>query len=65
MNRLSKFEERGAYGEGPGRVAYALVTDRLPEPAPRMEWCLVSPFSVADEILANPRMKGSFQRRAC
>jgi hypothetical protein len=31
MNRLQKFIEQGAYGEKPGRIAYAFGPSNVPE----------------------------------
>jgi len=38
MNRLQKFVERGAFGEGPGRTAYVLNPMKLPDPSRGFEW---------------------------
>jgi hypothetical protein len=61
MNRLQKFVERGAYGEGPGRHAYVLQSSALPMPSEGMEWRQVEKFSAADEVLENPRLKAVFK----
>jgi hypothetical protein len=67
MNRLQKFVEQGAYGERPGRTAYALGQGNLPEHCKGMEWTPVSSFSAADEVLAEPGLgdptRGSSARR--
>jgi hypothetical protein len=61
MNRLRKFVERGAYGEGSGRVAYVLKTASLSEAATGMDWHVVETFSAADELLDNPGLKDVFK----
>jgi hypothetical protein len=61
MKRLQKFVERGAYGEGPLRTAYALDVDTLPEPAEGKHWHLVDAFSAADEVLNDPALKAIFK----
>jgi hypothetical protein len=61
MNRLQKFVERGAYGEGPGRHAYALQASALPMPSEGMEWHPVQKFSAADEVFENPELKAVFK----
>jgi hypothetical protein len=59
MNRLQKFVERGAYGEGPGRHAYVLQSSELPVPSEGMEWRRVEKFSAADEVFENPGLKAA------
>lgn len=61
MNRLQKFVERGAYGEGPGRHAYVLQSIALPVPSGGMEWHPVEKFSAADEVFENPGLKAVFK----
>jgi len=57
MARLQKFIERGAFGEGPLRTAYALGAEKLPEPREGARWYPVSTFSAADELLENSALK--------
>jgi hypothetical protein len=57
MNRLQKFVERGAYGEGTGRHAYVLQSSALPKPSEGMEWHQVEKFSAAEEVFENPGLK--------
>ena len=59
MKRLQKFVERGAYGEGPGRTAYALDPAKLPDP---LKWRVVDDFKPGEAILANQGLKSVFQR---
>jgi hypothetical protein len=61
MKRLQKFIEKGGYGEGALRTAYALDVDTLPEPAEGKQWHLVDAFSAADEVLADPALKEIFK----
>jgi hypothetical protein len=61
MNRLQKFIEQGASGEKPGRIAYAFGPSNLPEAGKGLEWKSVSPFSAADEVMAEPGLKEVFQ----
>ncbi|WP_024513453.1 hypothetical protein [Bradyrhizobium sp. ARR65] len=61
MNRLSKFEERGPYGEKSGRVAYAFGLDKLPEAAKGFEWRRVDTFRPADELLNNSALHEVFR----
>ncbi|MGY3396479.1 hypothetical protein ACVWW6_009070 [Bradyrhizobium sp. USDA 3311] len=61
MNRLQKFVERGAFGEGPGRAAYVLDPTNLPEPSCGFEWRVVADFLPGDAILAEPRLKEVFE----
>lgn len=51
MNRLQKFVEQGAYGERPGRTAYAFNAALLPEPAKGLDWRPVTNFNPGDAIL--------------
>lgn len=60
MNRLQKFEERGAFGEKPGRVAYALDPTKLPAAARGFEWHAVIGFMPGDAILQDPGLKEVF-----
>ena len=60
MNRLQKFEERGAFGEGPARVAYVLDPTKLPAAANGFEWRAVSGFRPGDAILQDPALKEVF-----
>lgn len=57
MNRLQKFVEKGAYGERPGRIAYALDVSRLPEPTKGLDWRLVSGFNADDAVREEPGLK--------
>jgi hypothetical protein len=59
--RLQKFVERGAYGEGPGRTAYVLDPNSLPQAAEGFDWNKVDAFSAAEEILNDPRLKEIFK----
>lgn len=61
MNRLQKFVEQGAYGERPGRTAYAFNASTLPEPKKGLDWRPVAEFSAADEILADASLKQVFE----
>jgi len=61
MNRLQKFVEQGAYGEKPGRTAYAFGPGNLPEPGKGLRWGTVTPFRPADELMENTRLKEIFQ----
>ena len=61
MNRLQKFIEIGAYGEGPTRTAYVLELDRLPAPQEGNEWRLVEDFNAGNEILADASLKEVFK----
>lgn len=60
MNRLRKFVERMPDGREL-RIAYAMVEAALPDPRPRSKWHEVAPFSAADEILTEPRLKAVFK----
>ena len=60
MNRLQKFIEQGAFGERPGRTAYAFNATVLPEPTKGLDWRPVTGFSPADEILGDPDLKQVF-----
>lgn len=61
MKRLEKFVERGAFGEGPGRVAYVLNTTKLPEPSSGFDWQIVDDFLPGEAILKDPRLKAVFE----
>lgn len=61
MNRLQKFEERGAFGEGPGRTAYARDPAKLPQPSGGFEWRVVSDFMPGEAILVDPGLKPVFE----
>jgi hypothetical protein len=61
MNRLQKFTEQGAYGEKPGRIAYAFGVSHLPEPGPGMTWRAVATFSAADEVLKDDGLRAVFK----
>lgn len=68
MNRLRKYVERGPFGEGPGRTAYALDASKLPEPNGGFQWSAVSDFNAGDAIYAEPQLKPVFEqalRRGC
>ncbi|WFU39872.1 hypothetical protein QA640_36975 [Bradyrhizobium sp. CB82] len=68
MNRLQKFVERGAFGEGPGRAAYVLDPAKLPEPSSGFEWHIVGDFLPGDAILTDPKLKQVFEaalKRGC
>lgn len=61
MKRLQKFEERGAFGEGPGRVAYALDPTKLPAATNGFEWRAVTDFQPGDAILNDKGLKPVFE----
>ncbi len=61
MNRLQKFVENGAYGEGPGRHAYVMQSSALPTASEGMKWHQVEKFSAADEVFENPGLKEVFK----
>jgi hypothetical protein len=61
MARLQKYVERGSYGEGPGRTAYALDSNSLPPAADGMDWQKVDSFKAAAEILNDPGLKEVFK----
>ena len=68
MNRLKKFVERGAFGEGPGRAAYVLDPTKLPEPSSGFEWHVVGDFRPGEAILGDPGLKQVFEvalKRGC
>ncbi|WP_143201928.1 hypothetical protein [Bradyrhizobium sp. NAS96.2] len=62
MNRLQKFVEEGAVGEGPGPTAYVLDRAKLPEADTGFAWRLVSDFRPGEAILADQGLKTVFQR---
>lgn len=62
MNRLRKFVERGSYGEGPGRTAYAIDPANLPEPGTGFEWRMVNDFMPGEAVLSEPRLKPIFEQ---
>ena len=62
MNRLQKFVEQGAFGEAPGRTAYAINPSKLPAPTRGLEWRPVDGFQPGEAILANQGLKSVFQR---
>jgi hypothetical protein len=57
MNRLQKFVEKGASGEGPFRTAYVLDVRSLPQSDGGNRWNPVNTFSPADELLNDPDLK--------
>ncbi|MEZ2146376.1 hypothetical protein AAE026_29385 [Bradyrhizobium sp. DN5] len=57
---LKEFFEQGAFGERPGRTAYAVVPDRLPEPADGLHWCQTADFDAALALRADPGLKPVF-----
>ncbi|SFH69726.1 hypothetical protein [Bradyrhizobium sp. cf659] len=61
MSRLQKFEERGAFGEGPGRIAYALDPAQLPSATAGFEWRAVAGFKPGDAILNDKHLKPVFE----
>lgn len=61
MRRLQKFVEIGSYGEGPARTAYALESDKLPDPQEGSQWRPVENFNAGDEILQNSQLKEVFK----
>lgn len=60
-NRLQKFVERGAFGEGPGRTAYVLDLSALPPALDGMKWQREDSFNVGDELLNDPGLKTVFK----
>jgi len=60
VNRLRKYIERTTNGREL-RTAYAMAVTALPDPRPRSKWQEVSPFSAADEVLAEPGLKTVFK----
>jgi hypothetical protein len=61
MNRLRKFVEMGANGEGPARIAYAMGAGKLPDAADGMSWHRVEDFNAGDEILKDAGLKDAFK----
>jgi hypothetical protein len=61
MSRLQKFIEKGAYGEGPLRIAYALGAEKLPPSLEGAKWHIIDSFNAGEEILKNPSLKLVFQ----
>ena len=62
MNRLQKYVERGPYGEGPGRTAYVVDANKLPEPNGSFQWSAVTDFNNRDAIRADPGLKPIFEQ---
>ena len=60
MNRLRKYIELMPDGQEL-RLAYAMSETALPEARPRSRWQEVTPFSAAEEVLAEPGLKGVFK----
>ena len=60
MARLQKFVEQGAYGEKPGRTAYAFRAGSLPV-REGFAWQNVPTFNAADELIANAGLKEVFK----
>jgi hypothetical protein len=60
VNRLRKYIERMSGGREL-RIAYAMTVTALPVPRPRSKWQEIAPFSAADEVLAEPRLKAAFK----
>jgi hypothetical protein len=61
MNRLAKFVEKGAYGEGPGRTAYVMDETDLPAALDGMEWRQIDTFNASDELSKHPGLKEVFR----
>jgi hypothetical protein len=61
MNRLQKFIEQGAFGEAPGRTAYAINPSKLPAPKRGLEWRPVDGFQPGEAILSDPGLKRVFE----
>jgi hypothetical protein len=62
MNRLRKFLEKGAFGEGPIRTAYVLDHDKLPPTQEGRRWQPIADFKPADELLGNSNLKQVFEQ---
>jgi hypothetical protein len=61
MNRLQKFVEKGAYGEGPLRTAYVLDMNSLPMSTQGTAWHVVDTFRAGDDLLDNPGLKDIYK----
>ena len=61
MNRLQKFVEQGAFGERPGRTAYAFNASVLPEPGKGLDWRPAKDFSAANEVMADANLRQVFE----
>lgn len=59
--RLQKFFEQGEFGEGPGRIAYVLKLDIMPQPQQGMTWRTDPSFNAAEAILNDPGLKDVFK----
>lgn len=60
VNRLQKFVEKGAYGEGPSRIAYAFGAERPPPADSGRHWERIPDFRPAEELLENGSLKAVF-----
>jgi hypothetical protein len=60
MNQLQKYVERRSEDSKSRRIAYALGSDRLPEPTPGFEWQAL-PFQAGDELNKNSGLQKVFQ----
>ena len=60
MNRLRKYVERLPDGREL-RLAYAMSETALPDARPRSRWQEITPFSAADEVMAEPGLKDVFK----
>ena len=60
MNRLRKYVERLPDGREL-RLAYAMSETALPDARPRSRWQEITPFSAADEVMAEPGLKHVFK----
>jgi hypothetical protein len=68
MNRLQKFVEQGAFGERPGRTAYAFSALVLPEPGKGLDWRPVKDFDAGNEVMADAGLRQVFEdaiKRGC
>ena len=60
MNRFRKYIELMPDGQEL-RLAYAMSETSLPDARPRSHWQEITPFSAADEVMAEPRLKSVFK----
>lgn len=57
MKRMQKFEERGAFGEGPGRFAYAIDPAKLPASTKGFDWRPVTGFDAESALRKEPSLR--------
>jgi hypothetical protein len=60
VNRLRKYIETMPDGQEL-RLAYAMSETALPDARPRSRWRVITPFSAADEVMAEPGLKDVFK----